>query len=687
MFDDDGNLSPDLEWMLQSEQIKVDSLIETLVTSYYQHIYSLALSRLSYPEEAHRAAQDSLIQVITQKMEFRGDTNVTEWIGTISSRIIAERLSNIKKLSFLNPRLISSIRAQQPGDTLSDRQIQFAIIEIKSKVKGSRISRSNWAYLQLIGLTCFVIFVAYFLFNPNNPFFTDKPGDLSSLSDETSIHGDIESPLSFRGKSYSTRDIPRGSIVEGKLPPLTTFSSSREINERIQLSSQQWKTMWADITVNFYGPAGYVGPPHSERHQLWIDQVGGAFQIIGPPQGIPDSIEQIILSHKNSPTWLGFSGTTDYAKLGSQFPWFSIKTETVFLFPFAINYLFNTIDQDFFLNASLSVIGKEIIADRESVIIGITSPENNTLGKIWLDTQIGIILKEQYYDPLEFEKVIIESSLRRFRFDDSTPTRSNRPENSTQAPRDHLPELPGLPEQTSSNKLNYPMLGFQFRSPPSNFDLSQSRISFVKAERAVPAGEETGEYHIFADDYFLGDIEMINPLRLICDRSLDGSKLVLSEWFVFPTDVTNNIYLFDLHEASLVRLDIPNTIIYRVSFSPDNASVIAAGYEELDGQNKFYLINTTTGDYELLPIQTGFGNVTWSPDGSEIAVLDLSFSPTDFKSSPRIRVFDVKTGVEKRRFSSKQVSQGAPKLEVFLDGWTAEFHSQLQDISLCSSPP
>jgi hypothetical protein len=687
MFDDDGNLSPDLEWMLQSEQIKVDSLIETLVTSYYQHIYSLALSRLSYPEEAHRAAQDSLIQVITQKMEFRGDTNVTEWIGTISSRIIAERLSNIKKLSFLNPRLISSIRAQQPGDTLSDRQIQFAIIEIKSKVKGSRISRSNWAYLQLIGLTCFVILVAYFLFNPNNPFFTDKPGDLSSLSDETSIHGDIESPLSFRGKSYSTRDIPRGSIVEGKLPPLTTFSSSREINERIQLSSQQWKTMWADITVNFYGPAGYVGPPHSERHQLWIDQFGGAFQIIGPPQGIPDSIEQIILSHKNSPTWLGFSGTTDYAKLGSQFPWFSIKTETVFLFPFAINYLFNTIDQDFFLNASLSVIGKEIIADRESVIIGITSPDNNTLGKIWLDTQIGIILKEQYYDPLEFEKVIIESSLRRFRFDDSTPTRSNRPENSTQAPRDHLPEIPGLPEQTSSNKLNYPMLGFQFRSPPSNFDLSQSRISFVKAERAVPAGEETGEYHIFADDYFLGDIEMINPLRLICDRSLDGSKLVLSEWFVFPTDVTNNIYLFDLHEASLVRLDIPNTIIYRVSFSPDNTSVIAAGYEELDGQNKFYLINTTTGDYELLPIQTGFGNVTWSPDGSEIAVLDLSFSPTDFKSSPRIRVFDVKTGAEKRRFISKQVSQGAPKLEVFLDGWTAEFHSQLQDISLCSSPP
>ena len=43
------DLSPDLEWMLQSEQIKVDSLIETLFINYYQHIYLLALSKTILP--------------------------------------------------------------------------------------------------------------------------------------------------------------------------------------------------------------------------------------------------------------------------------------------------------------------------------------------------------------------------------------------------------------------------------------------------------------------------------------------------------------------------------------------------------------------------------------------------------------------------------------------------------------
>jgi len=180
---------------------------------------------------------------------------------------------------------------------------------------------------------------------------------------------------------------------------------------------------------------------------------------------------------------------------------------------------------------------------------------------------------------------------------------------------------------------------------------------------------------------------MINPLRLICDRSPDGTKLVLSEWRVFPTDMTNNIYLLDLQEVNLINLDIPNTLIYWVSFSPDNESVIVTGNDGLDWQNKFYLINTTTGDYELLPIQTGFGSVAWSSDGTKISVLELSTFPSELNPSTRIQVFDVQTGDEKRKIVSKEITHGASKIEVLLDGWTAVFHPQLQDISHCTSAP
>lgn len=684
MFNDDVNLSPDLVWMLQSSQIDIDALIEALVTSYYQQIYSSAISKLIYPEEAHRAAQNTLALVIIRRRDFRGSSSLQDWIEAIASEIIAERKSNLGNFPFLNPRLIKSIRSQQPDNALSDRQIQLAIKEIKSRVKGSRISRSNWAYVQLVGVTSFVVLVAYLLFNFNNTILTEKPEDLVPLSDEISIRGDVDTPLSLRGKSTPTQEIPEDSIRKEKLPPLSKESSPEEIKERILSSSQRWYSLWADIVVSFYGPAAYVGPPFTERHQLWIDQVSGDFQIIGPPQGIPDSFEKIILSSENSPNWSGFQETPDYVKLGSILPWYSIKTETVFLFPFAINYLFNSIEQDFLLKSKLFVIGEEIIADREAVIIELTSQEDKILVRLWVDAQIGIILKEQYYDPHETEKVVIESSLRKILFDDITPTRRKKAENSTNSAFEIDPSLISPTKQSGSTTLDFPMLGLPFRRPPSNFDLAHARISFAKADRNELVSPKIGKYHVFADGYFLGNIEMIDPLKIICDRSPDGTKIVMSNWGIFLTDAKDKIYWLDLKELESFHLSIPDTFVFWTSISPDNQKIVVSGYDERDGQDRFLLIDVKTGVYELLPIQAGFSSIAWSPDGSEIAILDLPFYPSDFKSSIRIRIFDVQTGDENRRFISNEIPNNAANLEVILDGWRANFQFPLQDLSHCT---
>jgi hypothetical protein len=687
MFKDDGDLSPDLVWMLQSSQIDVDALIEALVSSYYQQIYTSALSILTYPEEAHRAAQNTLSLVIIHRKDFRGNSSLQHWIEDIASRIIAERKSNLVNFTFLNPKLIKSIRSQQPDNTFSDRTIQLAIKDIKTKVKGSRNSRSNWAYIQLVGLTSIVILVAYLLFNSNNTILTEMPEDLAPSSVETSIRGEIDTPLSLRGKSTPIQEIPDNSFRKEKLPPLSTESSPEQIKDRILSSNQLWGSMWADIVVSFHGPAAYIGPPFTERHQLWIDQVSGDFQVIGPPQGIPDSFEHIISSSESSPLQLGFQETSDYAKLGSIFPWYSIKTETVFLFPFAINYLFNTIEQDFLLKSKLILIGEETIADREAVIIELTSQEGNVLARLWLDTQIGIILKEQYFDPHGTEKVIIESSLRKILFDDITPTRRMRTENSTLSESVIYPGINGATEQSGSSGSDFPMLGFPFRRPKSDFDLEHARISFAKADSNELVSPKIGKYHIFADGYFLGNIEMIDPLKIICDRSSDGTIIVMSNWGIFPTDAKDKIYWLDLKELESFHLSIPNTFVFWTSVSPDNQKIVVSGYDERDGQDRFYLIDVKTGVYELLPIQAGFSSIAWSPDGSEIAILDLSFYPSDFKSSIRIRIFDVQTGDEKRRFISNEIPNNAANLGVILDGWRANFQFPLQDLSHCTSPP
>lgn len=687
MFKDDNDLSSDLEWMLQSNQIEIDVLIEALVSSYYQQIYTNALSRLVYPEEAHRSGQEILVQVILRKKEYRGKTSMQDWIESIASEVIDEYKTNLENFHFLNPKLIRSIQTHQEEDTLSDLQIRLVINEIKSKVKGNRISKSNRAYVQLIGLTSFVIIVAYFLFSFNNGIFNPEPEDITPSSEENSIQGAVDSPRASQEEFTPTVDSLESSLVKEKLPPLTMQSSSEEIRKRISISSQLWNTMWADIVVTFYGPAAYVGPPFTERHQLWIDQGGDDFEIIGPPQGIPDSIEKIILSSQTSPNWLGFNNASEYAKLGSIYPWFSIKTETVFLFPFAINYLFNTIETNFLLNSKLSVIGEGNFADRAAVIIELTSPEGNIYARLWLDTQTGIILKEQFYDPHDIDKVVIESSLRKIIFDDITPTRRKDPENSTLSANEIYNEINGLPAQSSSTELENPMLGFPYRPSPPDFDLAQANILFAKTSRNELQSTIIRKYDIFADNYFLGEVEMIDPLKIICNRSFDGTKIAIANWGIFPKDAKDKIYWLDLNDLDLFQFSIPDTYVFWTSSSPDNQKIVVSGYDERDGGDRFFLIDSKTGAYELLPIRAGFSSIAWSPDGNEIAVLVSSFTPFDFKSIKSIRIFDVQTGDEKRSFIGNETSQEATNLEISLEGWIANFQIPLQDLSRCTSSP
>ena len=689
MINDDSHLSPDLVWMLQSNQIHVDALTEALVASYYQQIYSIALSRLIYPEEAHRAAQDTLIQAIVRKKEYRGNSKVRDWIESIAQVIITKRKSSLGKYHFLNPNLINSIRTHESGDLLSDRSLQLANREIKSQIDSKKVSNSRRAGLQLLGLASLVVLAVYFLFvftnrmsagiiaeNPTSTNFDP----MSKVTDSDNTSAGLENILPNNKPQDNSGNVPG-------MNPLTLQSSPEEIRERILSSSQLWSTMWADVIVTFNGPAGYIGPPYTERHQLWIDQVDGAFQIIGPPQGIPDSIERFLFQAGGSTTQLGFQGTTNYAHLGSQTPWFSIKTETVFLFPYAINYLFNVIDEDFILKSHISVVGKGVIADREVVIIQLSSPDDDLQARLWLDTQIGISLKEQFYDPAEYDNVIIESNLRKIHFDDSTPTRRKRPENSTFAAIEIHPGIPGLFNHSNSSASVYPMMGFSFRPLPPDFDTSNARISFVKAERQNLNNAKNEDFHVFADEYHLGKIEMLDPMKTICDRSPDGKKIVMSNWGIFPTDVNDKIHWLDLHNLEDYQVSIPDMVVFWTSFSPDNQNIIVAGYDEQDGQNKLFRIDAINETLEQIPVHPGFSSLAWRPDGTEIAVLDLSFSPSDFKSSTRIRIFDVQTGVEKRRFIPKDVTQGAEEIKVPLDEWTAVFQLPLQDLSRCTLSP
>ena len=119
MFDEQIDLSPDLEWMLISGQVDDGTLIAALARQYYQPFYRLSLSYLTYPEEAHRAAQETLIEAVFQARKYRGETKIDDWLLNIVSGICYQRNTNLEKYRFLNPKLIRSILRNHSSENLT----------------------------------------------------------------------------------------------------------------------------------------------------------------------------------------------------------------------------------------------------------------------------------------------------------------------------------------------------------------------------------------------------------------------------------------------------------------------------------------------------------------------------------------------------------------------------------------
>ena len=161
MFNEKIDLSPDLEWLLLSGKIDDEIIIESLARQYYQKIYQLALPRLTYPEEAHRAAQETFLQATLSLNNFRCRTSIYEWLVSIATRICQIRASNLKTHLFLNPKLISSILSQESPEFVNPGQIEHSINGIKIQMRNHHAAKTIRIAYQIIGLIFLIILAAY----------------------------------------------------------------------------------------------------------------------------------------------------------------------------------------------------------------------------------------------------------------------------------------------------------------------------------------------------------------------------------------------------------------------------------------------------------------------------------------------------------------------------------------------
>jgi len=673
--------------MLQSEQVDDDTLIKALVQQYYPRVYNLALSRLTYPEEARRTAQETFVQAVIESPAYRGAVPVAEWLEEIASRIVHERELSLQDQQLLNPRLIESINKSQKDDDLASQEIERAILEIKSQVRTRKKINSRKITSQVLGLLGVMAIAVLFLVGTWNYWSPESNPEKTSAANEADsqkISGDI-TPSNGQDIDQDHKP-PSQDHKPPSTEPLTLNSSSDEIRERILSSTQYWDTLWAELIVTLHGPGSYVGPPMRERHLFWIDPQHGGMLVSGPVSDFPNFIERFSIPSEFEFEDLSRRESSEYALIGSELPWFSLNIETLFL-PFVMNYLSNSTISGGIPPESYTPVGEQIWAGHKAIIVDLVLDSGIVMGQILLDSETGIVLKEKYYDPASNEKVIIESQLKDLKFNMPMPTMWKRPDSAILS----LPNLfPG--SNTDENDTNSETgLTFNNLLPAGNvsinIDPARSKLSFLKVSPQEENEDGTVSYNLFADDVYIGDIDLINPLRMICARSPNGKRIAFANWSIYPGEAISNVFWFDLDELQLSSHRLPEIFPHWIGFSPDNRLLAMVGPRLISGKNQFFMLDMETGAFQSLPITASFNRVAWSPDGTRILVLENAGSLFDPHAERTIHVYSASDGKFVDKLKVEVVPTDLNTLRIHLQGGEAEFKLALQDIASCTAPP
>ena len=679
MFSKQNDLSPDLKWMLQSDQVDDNTLIEALVQRYYRHIYRQALSQLTYPEEAQRAAQETFLQAIIESSTYRGEMPVNEWLDEIASRIRDERDYLLQRQRMLNPYLIRSVNKLRRSDELSPQELELAIQDIKTAVRGKKKSGSKRITAQVLGLLGVISLVVLAILGTRDSWSPEPVAENPSPT------------LESAGEQTSSEIITSQMDIEQdnqllSIEPLTLSSTSDEIRERIQTSKQYWDTMWAEIIVTFRGPGSYMGPPIYERHQYWIDPQRGGMLVSGPMGGFPNSIERFsIPSDFKDGDWSMRMGS-EYAQIGSQIPWFALNIETFLNLPFVLNYLANSTVSDGFQTLSYIPVGEQIWAGHQALIVDLVLDSGFVMARVHLEPVTGIVLREQYYDPESNGKAIIESKLKDLKFNQPMPAMWKHPDSAI-LPSSRL--QPGMiTEEYDTSGYDTNSLGWLSADiAPIEYDLARARLTFFSVYPLDFNEDGIAPYSIFADDFYIGDIDLINPLQMICTRSPSGKRIAFANWTVFLAEETGKVFWFDLDELQLSSHQLPEMALVWIGFSPDNSILGMSGYSEVDGGNHFILLDTNNGNSRTLPISHGSNRITWSPDGSQILVLEESGSSFDLDSRRTVNIYSANDGELVEQIEVENVPTDLNRLKIPINGWEAEFDFSIQDITSCTTAP
>lgn len=462
--------------------------------------------------------------------------------------------------------------------------------------------------------------------------------------------------------------------------PLTTASSFEEIYRRIQGSTDNWHTLWADAVEMDYGPNGFIGPPQIRRNQVWISQPWYGLLLIGDSNGglsqawrmVSDQVYSLDLeTGKRS---LSNSGSMGFAEVVG-----SLIYPSRFQYP---------------AEGKIENLSIERIAGRQSLAFDWyydnpydPSSQLYHLGRFWVDTSSGVITRMQQFIQGDSElplkdifivQIAFEVNFSNALFDQHQPFPTKFASDYRGTPEPPEATFSISPEVMLAGRAPLPRI-----TPPAGFDPSRSPLAFEWSDTSARDSDQGTQADLFAGDYYLGRVEFVHPDNsVMCDRSPDGEWLAYSEWLP-GSGGTAPLRWFGLSDLEKVYQVLPRLGAYDFAFSPDGRRLALIACENgVIRDCWLYLVDTRTMEArKILDLYSG-ESLAWKPAGEQLALLGI------LKNSPVTRSEAVAVEVESGDVVYRDQmdwTTNSPPADAPVHDWGVEFPAWRLGLEKCEA--
>lgn len=475
-----------------------------------------------------------------------------------------------------------------------------------------------------------------------------EPRSPASFSDGKEIR-----LVAFRDRGWF--DPPPRSNERFLASPLTASSTVEEVLERYRETDKYWQTYWAEYVYIKSAEPGFLTPPEIVYiYQVWL---AGTELRVTAYEGLTG--ETFVIFRAGDWSFLsedrGYQGMWDSLWIEMFAPYIGVDITTVYS------------------GVDFEISQTGVIAGREAVSISGLIDDSRL--ELWFDAHTGLSLGTNLGANLE-ERTYPHLFANRVEYDLQFPPGTFYPPTSP---------VEGLsasyhgdpvhdPDSISVDWSNFPPPAYidTHLSPPADFDLAAAPLLFQRREEAG------GLFEVFAGEFYLGSLELPQNIRT-CRRTPDGLNVFLTVPSHIYFSDSFEYYLIDLSSLEKMKILGSSDGYVKFAFSPDDSRL---AYVNCEHPCRLSILNLDSGETEHNNMDFRYQqvhNLSWNPDGSQIAVMFLG--PLDPKVRPFF-VFDAESGKEifYGRASGASLSPGSPT-----NNW-GEPYPQEEEVLPCHKP-